>query len=442
MKTLKKKLAVAITVALLAFPLSTTLTLAADTTIPTTTATTTTELQVAEAAVAAYEAGPITTLAEVTTAEGLKASAVTAVTAVAAGDVDAKTALELRITNRTQAIATAKTTLQAKLAVVAYEAGPITTLAEVATAEGLKAAAVTAVAAVGDATAKTALELRITNRTQAITTAKATLAAQVVDANGNIVTSSNWFKDLIVKIQLALTFDPARKGELNERQALAKLAEAQDLMKEGKPEAAQISLNEYTDKIAKAQAFLEQIKDPNSETAKTLAIALANINSKNIQVLGNLLDKLPPQAAQKLALNVVRTMEKAVQKLQKEEVKVELETTPATTPAVDNKILEKQVKVALENFRKSLNLKKIHIEDQNQGQQDNEDRNVAEQSKTQSQSPQTQAINLNQLNHVTVAPVIPQIAPTVTKASEHGKKDPSPRTENGKNKGGDNQRND
>jgi len=442
MKTLKKKLAVAITVALLAFPLSTTLTLAADTTIPTTTATTTTELQVAEAAVAAYEAGPITTLAEVTTAEGLKASAVTAVTAVAAGDVDAKTALELRITNRTQAIATAKTTLQAKLAVVAYEAGPITTLAEVATAEGLKAAAVTAVAAVGDATAKTALELRITNRTQAITTAKATLAAQVVDANGNIVTSSNWFKDLIVKIQLALTFDPARKGELNERQALAKLAEAQDLMKEGKPEAAQISLNEYTNKIAKAQAFLEQIKDPNSETAKTLAIALANINSKNIQVLGNLLDKLPPQAAQKLALNVVRTMEKAVQKLQKEEVKVKLETTPATTPAVDNKILEKQVKVALENFRKSLNLKKIHIEDQNQGQQDNEDRNVAEQSKTQSQSPQTQAINLNQPNHVTVAPVIPQIAPTVTKASEHGKKDPSPRTENGKNKGGDNQRND
>ena len=447
MKTLKKKLAVAITVALLAFPLSTTLTLAADTTIPTTTATatTTTELQVAEAAVAAYEAGPITTLAEVTTAEGLKASAVIAVTAVAAGDVDAKTALELRITNRTQAIATAKTTLQAKLAVVAYEAGPITTLAEVATAEGLKAAAVTAVAAVGDATAKTALELRITNRTQAITTAKATLAAQVVDANGNIVTSSNWFKDLIVKIQLALTFDPARKGELNERQALAKLAKAQDLLKEGKSEAAQISLNEYTDKIAKAQAFLEQIKDPNSETAKTLAIALANINSKNIQVLGNLLDKLPPQAAQKLALNVVRTMEKAVQKLQKEEVKVKLETTPATTPAVDNKILEKQVKVALENFRKSLNLKKIHIEDQNQGQQDNEDRNVAEQSKTQSQSPQTQAINLNQPNHVTVAPVIPQIAPTVTKASEHGKKGPSPRTENGKNKGGnnqDNQRND
>ena len=446
MKNLTKKLAVAISVVLLAFPLSTTLTLAADTTIPTTTVTaitttttTTTELQVAEAAVAAYEAGPITTLVEVTTAEGLKASAVTAVAAV--GDATAKTALELRITNRTQAIATAKTTLQAKLAVVAYEAGPITTLAEVATAEGLKASAVSAVAAVGDATAKTALELRITNRTQAITTAKATLAAQVVDANGNIVTSSNWFKDLIVKLQLALTFDPARKGELNERQALAKLAEAQKLMQEGKPEAAQISLNEYTDKIAKAQAFLEQVKDPTSETAKTLAIALANINSKNIQVLGNLLDKLPPQAAQKLALNVVRTMEKAVQKLQKEEVKVELETTPATTPAVDNKILEKQVKVALENFRKSLKLKKIHIEDQNQGQQDNEDRNVAEQSKTQSQSPQTQAINLNQQNHVTVAPVIPQIAPTVTKASEHGKKDPSPRTENGKNKDGDNQDN-
>ena len=474
MKTMKKKLAVAVTVALLAFPLSTALTMAdtsiptPNTTVPTTTTSATfnsdttvpaTVALQAEAAVGAYETGPITTLAEVATTEGLKAAADTAVAAV--GDVTARAAFELRVSNRAAVIAPAKTVLQAAAAVAAYEAGPITTLAEVTTAEGLKAAADTAVAAVGDVTAKTAFQLRVTSRATAIAIAK-TATTPVVDANGNTVTSATWFTDLIGKLQLALTFDPARKAELNERLALAKLAEARELIKDGKPEAAQICFNEYTDKITKAQAFLDQVKDPTSATAKALATALVNVNSNNIVVLSNLLDKLPPQAAQKLALNVVRTMEHAVTKIQTEEAKVAV-TTPATTPATttttptpattttpvtDCKILEKQAKVALENFKHSLNQKgKIHIEDQ----QDNEDKNVVEQSKpdqepemaqsspqvTQAQAPQIQYAKQSQPTHVMVVPVKPQTAPTVTRPSEHRTEDQNVQAENGKNKGGD-----
>jgi len=470
MKTINKKLAIAVTVALLAFPLTSALTMAdttvsnttttapvtaiPDMTVPTTTASVTANPDTtAEAAVVAYEVAPITTLAEIATAEGLKAAADTA---VAAGDVAAKAALELRVTNRAAAIATAKTALQAEAAVVAYEVAPITTLAEVATAEGLKAAADTAIAA-GDVAAKAALELRVTNRAAAIATAK-TILTPVVDANGNTVTSSTWFTDLVAKLELALTFDPVHKAELNERHALAKLAEAHKLMNDGKLEDAQICLNQYTDKIAQAQAFLAQVKDPTSETAKTLDTALAKVDSNNVQVLSNLIDKLPPQAAQKLALNVVRSMEKAVTKIQKEEAKAALVTTPATTPVItpviDCKVLEKQAQVALENFKQSLNQKgRVHLEDQDY--QNNGDKKVVQQSKpdqekpelqqnihqvTQNQSIQTptqiHSITKSQPTHVTAVPVKIQTAPTF-RTSDNNRDDRNKQEDSNKDKGGD-----
>ena len=178
--------------------------------------------------------------------------------------------------------------------------------------------------------------------------------------------------------------------------------------------------------------------------AKSLAIALASINSNNIQVLGNLIDKLPPQAAQRVALNIVRTMEKAVQKINKEAAKDAPETTPVVTPGttppvpvVDNKSLEKQAKVALENFKKSLNLKKIHIEDQDK--QDNGNKTVVEQSKPEQEKTDmeknTQQVTQSQPTHVTVAPVKPQTAPTVAPSSAKGTKDQNTQKENGKNKG-------
>lgn len=226
----------------------------------------------------------------------------------------------------------------------------------------------------------------------------------VVDEDGEEVAPSNWLSNLIANLQLALSFDPVRKGQLNERHALAKLAEAQKLMTEGKAEAAETALNGYTEKIAKAQEFLDQVEDPESEKAQKLTIALTNVNTNNIIVLSNLLDKLPPQAAQRVALNVVRSMEKAVNKVEKqaaEEVADEvadeadevalpsettleatLETVPTTiTPATESVTtsasatkavardisMEKQAKVALKVFKKTLQEKhNIELEDRKQ----------------------------------------------------------------------------
>ena len=327
-----------------------------------------TELQVlaaeavakAEAAVLAYETAPITTLAEVETAEGLKAAAHDAVALV---EDDAKVAFEARVTTRCEAINAQKATLEAQAAlanaeaaVSAYDAAPLTTLAEVATAEGLKAAAVTAVEAVNNTEVKTALALKVTTKTAAIAAAKTALTPPVVVTDGKLVIPSTQYSDFIDKLQLALAFDPARKCELNKRHALRKLARAQQCMKEGNIEACKIAFSEYKDNIAKAQAFLLEAEDANSATAKTLAIALADVDAKNVQALSDLVVKLPPQAAQKLALNVVRTMDKAVVKIQKEDAKVDPAVTPVPVVTdADKKNLEKQAKAALTDFKTSVN---------------------------------------------------------------------------------------
>lgn len=262
----------------------------------------------------------------------------------------------------------------------------------------------------------------------------------VVDGNGQTVTPANWFMQLIEKLQLALTFDPARKATLIDHQALEKLAEAQNLIKEGNTDAAQNALNEYTDKVAKAQQFLEQVKDPNSEAAQNLTKALSNVNSNNIQVLSNLLDKLPPQAAQKLALNVVRTMEKAVNKMEKQDAKTS--TPTATTPGNDS--LEKQAHVALENFKKELKQKgKLHIDqdDQDENEQSTQQsQNQTSQSTTtqtqQTTQTQAQVTPQNQPNNVTVAPVTSQTSgqQAIIMPNGHEKEDRDKQDDHGKSK--------
>lgn len=278
------------------------------------------------------------------------------------------------------------------------------------------------------------------------TTPTSSTTTPVVDSNGNTVVPENWFTYLIEKIELALTFDPARKCELTEHQALAKLAETQKLMQEENNQEALNSLTEYSDKVANAQSFLEQVKDPTSATAVDLARALVNVNSNNIKVLSNLLDKLPPQAAQKLALNIERSMEKAVMKIQKEDANPASATTPTIsatnsvtasgTPIANEKNLEKQAEAALKKFKESLSQKgKIHFEDQDQ--QDNDDNNAVEQSKpeqeeseteqsstTVTQSPATPAQSIPQgaPSHVTVAPINPQTG-TTARISEDGNED-------------------
>lgn len=255
-----------------------------------------------------------------------------------------------------------------------------------------------------------------TNETQATnTTGDASQTgepAPVVDADGNTVEAGTlpdsplyWFESLIKKIQVALTFDPVKKTKLITEQASEDLAEATELAVKGDEENVEKALTRYNDKITKAQEFLEQVKDPESEESQKLQAALTKVNENNVLVLGGLLEKLPPQAAERLALNIVRAMEKAVDKADKmdrknghvdqddqaEEATTETDSTTApataTTPSttvtptdttatgtveadpVSNeaattltkeefKALSKEAKKALEEFRVALGLKK------------------------------------------------------------------------------------
>ncbi|TGE31685.1 DUF5667 domain-containing protein [Desulfosporosinus sp. Sb-LF] len=169
-------------------------------------------------------------------------------------------------------------------------------------------------------------------------------SAIVVDSNGQTVTAGTlpdsplyWFTSLIEKLQIALAFNPAKKADLVERQALVNLADAQELVKKGNQEEAQKALESYTNKISAAQEFLNLVKDPASAEGQVLIEALNKTQAANISVLTGLLDKLPPQAAQKIALNIVRSMEKAVAKKALTPTTAPTPTpTPAPTPTPDS----------------------------------------------------------------------------------------------------------
>lgn len=234
----------------------------------------------------------------------------------------------------------------------------------------------------------------------------------VVDADGNTVEPGTlpdsplyWFENLIEKIQVALTFDPAKKAKRIEEHACKKLAEAVKLAEKGDEANVEVAITRYNEKITEAQAYLEHVKNPESEESQKLQAALTKVNANNVLVLGGLLEKLPPQAAEKLALSIVGAMEKAVDKADKmerknhnvdqdDQVKESItgtdsttapttETTPsnavtatdsaangaveadpisneaATTLTKDEfKALSKEAKKALEEFRIALGLKK------------------------------------------------------------------------------------
>ena len=197
----------------------------------------------------------------------------------------------------------------------------------------------------------------------------------VVDSNGQTVTAGTlpdsplyWFTNLFEKLQLALTFDPAKKASLIEHQALEKLADACEMNKKGKHKEAQQALENYTSKITAAQDFLTQVKDPTSAKAQILIAALSKIQASNISVLTGLLDKLPPQApqaAQKVALNVVRSLEKAVEKQSPVTVAGQVYNPSQIKPNEDKDKEDdqdqaknkKDIKIALETLRHDLEQK-------------------------------------------------------------------------------------
>lgn len=174
-----------------------------------------------------------------------------------------------------------------------------------------------------------------------------------------------WFQTLIEKVQVALTFDPVKKADLVGRQACENLAEAEALIEKGDTEKAEETLTVYSEKIEQAQAFLDQLEDPGSEAAQRVQDALTQVNTQNIVVLGGLLEKLPPQAAQRTALNIVRSLEKAVAKAEKMENRDNETTDSGTNTEVTNSnetedqtALHEQAKQALEQFQVDLGLKK------------------------------------------------------------------------------------
>jgi len=180
----------------------------------------------------------------------------------------------------------------------------------------------------------------------------------VLDENGEVVEPGTlpdspfyWLTTLIEKLQVILTFDPVEKTELLEDQALERIAEAGVLIEKGDSEQAEGALKAYSEKVAEAQAFVALLAETDSETTQKLETALSQTHAKNVQTLGGLLDKLPPQAAQRVAVNIVRSMEKSIAKMDKKDLKmVAKELKKATKGIEDDSELTEEDETALENL--------------------------------------------------------------------------------------------
>lgn len=156
--------------------------------------------EAAAAAVAAYEAAPISTLAEIAVAEGLKSPADAAVATVV--NADQRLAFENRIIARAAQIAAAKSVLlgadaaaqaAAETAVAALEAAPLTNIAQINTATGLKYTAEARISLVGDVTAKAAFTQRVLVKTTAMAVAEITLQGYY----GSIETALYKYNDIL-----------------------------------------------------------------------------------------------------------------------------------------------------------------------------------------------------------------------------------------------------
>lgn len=170
-----------------------------------------------EATVAVYEAAPLTTMVDIAAAEALKTWTDNIVLSLVDGKDKAD--LQTRITNRTDIIRAAKVRLEviaAEALVIAYEAAPLTTMADIAAAEALKTWTDNIVLALTDAVGKANLERRINTRTVVIATAKAHLenATRIADANAAVLV----YETTPINTLLAIAFverlkDPAVRAK-------------------------------------------------------------------------------------------------------------------------------------------------------------------------------------------------------------------------------------
>lgn len=163
-----------------------------------------------------------------------------------------------------------------------------------------------------------------------------------------------WLTILIEKLQVTLTFDPVEKTELLEEQGLERIAEATALIEQGDTELAEATLNSYTEKVAEAQAFIAQLAETDSETRLILETALSKTSANNVQTLGGLLEKLPSQAAQRVALNIVRSMEKSISKMEKKDQHMVAQELKKATKGIEDDELAEEDEEALENLDQTL----------------------------------------------------------------------------------------
>ncbi|MHB1653245.1 MAG: DUF5667 domain-containing protein [Desulfitobacteriaceae bacterium] len=182
----------------------------------------------------------------------------------------------------------------------------------------------------------------------------------ILDVNGKPISPGTlpdspfyWLSNIIEKIQLVFTFDPAQKTALVQHRALEKLAAAQEMAIKGKPDLAEKAFAEYSEKVNEVQIYLGQLKDANTGSAQQLQTGLAKTYAANIQVISELLDKLPAKTVSKLADNVVRSMEKTVAKMDQADKKQVESVLQKDSQKLKGK-LDEQANTAFADLQKSL----------------------------------------------------------------------------------------
>ncbi|WP_088188339.1 hypothetical protein [Desulfosporosinus sp. FKA] len=151
--------------------------------------------------------------------------------------------------------------------------------------------------------------------------------------------STDWLPQLIDKLQTKLGTDSTVTTNSQTDQTPGNTSESDTLTELGDTGETQVPTDEYSKKLKEAQDFLEELSAKDSDTMPKLELAVSNDHAQNIKVLGNLLDKLPSKASERLAFNIVRSMEKSVDRTEKtDQQSQEVTTTTNEAASTTNEV--------------------------------------------------------------------------------------------------------
>lgn len=186
------------------------------------------------------------------------------------------------------------------------------------------------------------------------------LGLPVVDVNGKPVAAGilpdsplYWLTNVIEKIQVWFTFNPAQKVALVQAQALEKLAVAQEMAAKGKGQLAGQALADFVGKEKEAGQFAEQMKGTQAGTFQQLQAGLAKTYAGNIEVIAGLLKTLPPQTASQTTENVAHSLAKTVAGMNQAERKLVKTAVEQDSPGL-KKQLNQAATTALTDLEKTL----------------------------------------------------------------------------------------